>query len=128
MNEILVVLTKETIEDIRKQRGTASWKLDAKRARRCVYALCVRNSQQHRHRDCQPHGSAFMLGKIGGVEFSSDPKYRKRYLVRFTKFIEYPTPVPNAWRQNRNPVAYIKLDDLVKIISRSQWKLMPSPH
>lgn len=100
-DSVVVVFTAKTADDILRKGGTSSWVLDAKRARRCRYVVCTRNT----HADWakgggEPHGSAFLVGIVSGVTPVDDNRYR----IEIDRYVN--VVLPEIWQGWRNPVRY----------------------
>lgn len=93
-------LTRETPEEIIEQGGTLAWKLNASRLIECEYVILCANSKGTAREPI--HRSAFMIGKISGVQTSPGGRYK-------VLFSEYAADVlvPGVWSPEwRNPVRY----------------------
>lgn len=125
--EATIVFTTKTIETILNEGGTSSWRLDPRKARTRPYAVCTRNngnSFPEWEHGPEPHGSAFVVGKVRDVVRSNDPNYPDRYLIRFTKYARI--DVSKAWKGDRNPVRVGTLDDLGLDPEPLDWHPMPA--
>lgn len=79
MVEILTVLTFKSARHIVGDGGTQSWHISPRRARRCVYVVCVRHQQgPYKAEGNEPHKHAFLVGKVSGVVPSSETSDRFR--------------------------------------------------
>lgn len=112
----IVVFTARGFGQILSERGSQAWKLDAPRARKCTYLVCTQN----RHHDYDwakseaPHGTAFLIGKVDGIEPAVDTE-ETRWLVRISEYARI--DVPNAWDGSRYPVRYVKtMEELVQYL------------
>ena len=131
MTDSIVLFTAKSRERILREGGTSSWRLDPGKARRCAYAICVRNAHSSWGDGLEPHHTAFLVGKVAGVapteptpENSESPQ--NRYLIEFSEYAEI--SVPEAWpRGYRNPVRYSSLAELGISASSLDWKAMPEP-
>jgi len=115
--EAIVVFTARSPERIIREGGSQAWVLNAARAKQCKWLVCTqnRNNRDHEFSDAtQPHGAAFLLGKVSGVmkteEESEDG--RQRWLVTISKYALI--NVPEFWEHDRNPVRYFSRFDLEK--------------
>jgi hypothetical protein len=102
--KVIIVLTAKTKEQILKDGGSSSWKLDCNRARRASYVVCTRNQGRvlEGGKGGEPHQSAFMVGKIKDVVASADDT--GRFLIQFSEYAM--VNVPDVWKGERNPVKY----------------------
>jgi hypothetical protein len=103
------VLTARGIESILEDGGSQAWVLDAKRARKCEYVICVQNrgfvdDWGHASAD---HHVAFLIGRLKDVVRSKEENCEKRWVLTFSEYAEI--NIPNAWPGFRNPVFYTNL-------------------
>lgn len=130
MTDTIVVFTAKSADRITREGGTSSWRLDRSNARRCTYAVCVRNAHSSWGEGVEDHHVAFLIGKISGVvptgptpDSNESPK--DRYLVQFSEYAKI--TVPDAWPKGyRNPVRYTSIDDLGIDLEMLDWQAMPS--
>ncbi|WP_369721073.1 hypothetical protein AB8Z38_28930 [Bradyrhizobium sp. LLZ17] len=118
--EVVVVFTAKSIEQILAEGGTSSWRLDRNHARQCDYAVCTRNAHADWVEGAEPHHTAFMIGKVSGVAPSGD---NGRFLVQFSEYAKI--SIPDAWKGGRNPVSYSSLADLGIDPTQLDWQPMP---
>lgn len=123
----ICVLTARGIERILREGGSQAWVLDAKRARKYEYVVCVQNrgfpsdwggtSAKHHH--------AFLIGRLEDVVKATDEDAEEnRWLLKFSEYAELP-PIENAWPGYRNPVWYTNLRELGIDVSSLQFQPMP---
>ena len=107
----IAVFTANSISEILATGGSASWVMSEPRARRHGYLVCVRNGKTAGPDAREPHGAAFLIGRIRDIE---DAGRDRKGLVRWTIMIsEYAViEQPDVWREWRNPVRYTTLEDL----------------
>lgn len=130
-NSAVVLFTAKSAERIIREGGTASWRLDRNNARRCTYAVCVRNAHADWGDGTEQHHDAFLVGKISAVtptiatpENNESPK--DRYLIVFREYAR--VSVPDSWPKGyRNPVRYASLDELGIDPATLKWEAMPEP-
>lgn len=112
--DTIVVFTAKSVERLLAEGGTSSWSLDRNNARQKEFAVCTRNTHAgftqgdgfpEGH---EPHGSAFLVGRISDVVPS--PDYEGRWLIRFSEYARI--NLPNVWKGWRNPVRYTSLEEL----------------
>jgi hypothetical protein len=104
----VVTFTTENVQTILSQGGSQAWHLDADRARRSEYLVCVQNRRHAEFREPgAAHRAAFLLGRISDVVPS--PKRPDRWFIVISEFMEL--AIPDAWNQ-RYPVQYTMLEDL----------------
>ncbi len=123
IDKVLVVFTYRTIQQILEEGGSQAWSLKPANARKCDYLVCTRNRYQP-NAGPESHHSAFLVGKISGVEVS--PERSDRWIVRISEYAE--VSVPEVWPGARNPVWYVEsLETLGIQPDELEWKPMPEP-
>jgi hypothetical protein len=103
----IVTFTGKSKEHILRLGGSASWKLSRARALKCEYVVCCRSAIEWVEGP-EPHGSAFLVGRISDVVRS--PENPKRWLIKISQYAS--VDVPEVWKGWRNPVRYTDLDAL----------------
>ena len=109
----IVVFTARSPERIVREGGSQSWVLNAARAKQCNWLVCTQNchNPDHEFSDAtEPHGTAFLLGKVSGVRQSEEDESDDRWLITISEFARI--SVPNVWDHGRNPVRYASLEEL----------------
>lgn len=107
----LAIFTGKGTERLLQEGGTGDWVLDRSKARRFQYVVCIKNQHAAWSEGDEPHGAAFLVGKIKDVILA--PGYEPdnaRYLVQFHEVAR--VDVPGAWKAWRNPVRYTTLEEL----------------
>lgn len=105
--QCVVVFTCRGKERMIREGGSQAWRLDASRASKCKYVVCVQNRNQAWGQASAPHKQAFLIAEISEiVPTEKDPS---RQLIKFKSFADI--AVPDRWEGNRNPVAYARLSD-----------------
>jgi hypothetical protein len=96
---------------ILREGGTQAWVLDPKRTRLCEFAVCTQNrkSKNHQWHPTEPHGAAFLVGRISEVVPSPEDR-EGRWLIRFSEYAR--VQIPDVWPGTRNPVWYTTLEEL----------------
>lgn len=129
-NNALIVFTAKPIEMIHQQGGTASWVLSAASMRDVRFVVCTRNSDRTYDEECgprtEPHGSAFLIGKVSGLKQVGERNGRKRYLVQMSEYAR--VMVSDFWMHERNPTRYTDTDDLRERgidVEKLDWLPMP---
>ena len=122
-NQTVVVFTGKSIETILRDGGTSSWRLDRNHAMQCAFAVCTRNAKIDWVEGQEPHGSAFLIGKVGGVVPTPEDE-RPRYLIQFSQYAL--VNIHELWKGDRNPVKYGTLEQLGIDPSSLEWKPMPA--
>ncbi len=110
MSDTLLVFTMEPPELILSQGGTQEWKVREWRAKQCRYVICVQNQFGHYRdwtcRPTQPHGSAFLIGRIADVVATTED----RYLIKISDYSRI--NLPDFWPGGQMPVRYRSLADV----------------
>jgi len=110
----IAVFTAKSIERLLAEGGSSSWSLDRNNARQREFLVCTRNTHaDFTKRDGfpeghEPHGSAFLVGRISDVVPS--PDYDGRWLIKFSEYVRI--TLPGVWKGWRNPVRYTSLEEL----------------
>ena len=78
MSNAIVTFTARALEEILATGGSKAWVLDRNHARQQEYLVCTRNAHGERAKGSEPHGSAFLVGRISDIVPSteSDPNRR----------------------------------------------------
>ena len=124
MNKIedtIVVFTAKSPKRIVLDGGSQSWVLDPVRARQCTYLVCTQNRHnKHEYADgTEPHGSAFLLGRISEIRRPTDPDDGGRWQIAMSAYARI--NIPDAWGHWRNPVRYTSLADLGINLEGLEW-------
>lgn len=132
--DAIVVFTARSPDRIVREGGSQSWVLNAARAKQCTWLVCTQNrhNADHEFSDAtEPHGSAFLLGKISAIRQSQEEGNADRWQIAISGFARI--SVPDAWDHGRNPVRYTSLAQLgidpskVKLEPMPQGDMSPSP-
>jgi hypothetical protein len=122
----IAVFTANSRDEILAVGGSASWVVAEKQARRREFLVCIRNARGVEFYDHEPHGTAFLVGRIGGLEpHGVDRKDMQRFFIKISEYdlIDY----PEAWGEWRNPVKYTTLEELGIDPEKLKFKPMPTP-
>jgi len=106
MSDIVAVFTSKSVETILSDGGSQSWALDRVRAARCDYLVVCRNANDQPEGP-EPHGSAFLVGKVSDVVASTETTGRYKILISHFAHVDW----DDEWGGARNPVAYWKDTD-----------------
>lgn len=117
MSDVISVLTYKSIETILEVGGTQSWRLDRTRAAGCDYVVICRNKKSPGAEGPEPHGTAFMVGKVKDVVPSTETA--DRWLITISEYAL--TDFPDQW-EGRNPVGYWTDDDFDIDFKRLDYK------
>ena len=131
-NSAIVLFTAKSAERITiREGGTSSWRLDRNNARRCSYAVCVRNAHSDWGDGTEQHHTAFLIGKVSAVvptaptpENNESPK--DRFLVVFSEYAHSSRSPRFLAHGYRNPVRYSTLDELGIAPANLKWEPMPN--
>lgn len=102
--DTIVIYTSKSMDTIRADGGTQSWKMDAPKARQHKYVVICRNAHSGWSQDSKPHNSAFLVGTILDIVPSTETPGRWKVLIG-----EYSeVAIPDIW-EGRYPVHYTTL-------------------
>lgn len=126
-DEVMVIFTSKSVEWVLREGGTQSWVLDRAHAKRCKYAILCRNAHSDWGDGNEPHGTAFMIGRISDVvpctDMENHPPPEKRWLAKFDEYALL--DIPNFWQGWRNPVRYTTLEELSFSVDDVRFEPMP---
>jgi len=115
-DKALVVLTGKSKDRLFREGGTSDWALRPAVVRNFKYVVCVRHANPPYDPGLgarpEPHGAAFLVGKIEDVKFTYRENDRDRFLVTFSEVAE--VLVPNFWDGSRNPVRYMDVSEIME--------------
>jgi hypothetical protein len=123
LNDTIAIFTRKSVETILKVGGTQSWVLNRANAHRCRFVVLYRNMHSSRSEGNEPHGTAFMVGRIADVVPSSAKPGRWKILFSDYSVVD----VPSAWGGWRNPVKYTTMGDLGIELDTLDFRPMPKP-
>lgn len=121
-DEAMIILTAKSADTILAVGGTQSWVLDRAHAKRCGYAVLCQNAHSDWGDGKEPHGKAFMVGRVDDVVPSTETK--GRWLVTFSEYAMIDKP--GLWGGWRNPVRYTSLGELGIDAGKLKFKPMPA--
>lgn len=119
MTDTVMVFTSKSLSTMLSEGGTGNWAGNAERLKHTKWVVATRNGNSGWTQGDEAHGSAFLVGRISGVKSSPAPE-QDRFVVMFDQYAE--VSIPNAWTNNRNPIAYTSLTDLGIDPEKLQWK------
>jgi hypothetical protein len=122
----IAVFTADSRKYILEVGGSAAWVVAEKQARRREYLVCVRNAREVNFHDHEPHGTAFLVGRISGLTpHGYDKKGMPRWIIKISEYalVDY----PEKWGEWRNPVKYTTLEELGIDPKDLTFKPMPAP-
>jgi hypothetical protein len=111
--DTIVVFTARSPGRIIDEGGSQAWVLNPVRAKLCKWLVCTQNrhNPDHEFSDAtEPHGSAFLVGKISGIRRSSEEGSKDRWIIEISDAARI--SVPDVWKHWRNPVRYVSLTEL----------------
>jgi len=120
-DEAMVIFTAKSVEACLEVGGSQSWVIDRAHARRCKYAVLCRNAHTDWGDGKEPHGTAFMVGRISDVVPSTEDK--RRWLVIFDEYARI--DIPLFWEGWRNPIRYTTVDELKLDLDKLAFQAMP---
>lgn len=120
----LAVFTCRGTQRILREGGSKAWRLSTSNASKMSYIVCIQNRNLDWGNASHPHGTAFLVGKISGVEsLKEDSNGDIRKIVNISEYAEI--DVPNCWVGGRNPIAYMKLSDFGLNLDELTFKPVP---
>jgi hypothetical protein len=119
MNDTVMVFTSKSLETMRSEGGTGNWAGREERLKHTKWVVATRNLKSAWTQGDEPHGSAFLIGRISGVKAASAPE-SDRFVIQFDRYANL--AIPNAWTNNRNPIAYTSLSALGIDPERLEWR------
>lgn len=127
MAKVVSVFTFKSVETILAARGTQSWVLNRANASACKYVVCCRNGNSDATEGNEPHGSAFMVGRIRDVLPSTETQ--GRWLIEMSEYAVFESPVPDQ-HEGRAPVRYYDEEEYEGDIDfdKLKWLSMPVPN
>ena len=122
----IAVFTANSRGEILEVGGSSSWVVAEKQARRREFLVCIRNAREVDFPGHEPHGTAFLVGRISGLERNGqDRKGMPRWLIKLSDHAE--ADYPEKWGEWRNPVKYTTLEELGIDLKKLKFKPMPAP-
>lgn len=123
--DTLIVFTARSPNRILAESGSQAWKLNPANAKRCRYLVCVQNAHNpdHEFSDAtEPHGTAFLVGKISGIEPSPEGR-EGRWLIAISEYARI--DIPGFWDGGRAPVRYSTIEKHGIDVAALQFVPMP---
>ena len=108
--DTVAVFTARSPQRIVREGGSQAWVLNPVRAKQCTWLVCTQNRHNANHdfEDAtEPHGSAFLVGKVSGLRRSEENPKEERWLVAISEYALI--DLPDVWGGWRNPVRYTSL-------------------
>ena len=103
------VMTGDGVDRIFQNGGSQSWVLNPRNATKHTYLVTVQTRKTGQLTGAtEPHGMAFLIGKITDIVPSSEINAQGRYLIRISEYARI--KVPCKWRGS-NPVRYLDIEE-----------------
>jgi hypothetical protein len=115
--DTIVVFTARSPERIIDEGGSQAWVLNPARAKLCKWLVCTQNATE-------PHGSAFLVGKISAITQSTEEGSDDRWIIEINEVARI-TEL-DVWKHWRNPVRYMSLSDLGIRVSDLEFQPVPA--
>ena len=109
-SDAIAVFTGKSVETLLSDAGSGSWLLNEKHARRQRYLVCVRNAPNAEAGAGEPHGSAFMVGKVSGLVRLAPVRGIDRWRIAISEYALHDGR-EDVWHGRRNPVRYATLGE-----------------
>ncbi len=114
-----MVFTSKSLETMIMEGGTGNWAGKEERLKHTKWVVATRNLKSAWTQGEEPHGSAFLVGRITGVK-AAPPSEADRFVIQFDRYANL--SIPNAWTNNRNPITYTSLSSLGIDAEKLEWK------
>jgi hypothetical protein len=122
----IAVFTADSRDEILALGGSAAWVVAEKQARRREFLVCIRNAREVDFHNHEPHGTAFLVGRISGLKaHDHDRKGMPRFIIELSEYAV--VDHPEAWGEWRNPVKYTTLEELGIDFKKLKFPPMPAP-
>jgi hypothetical protein len=111
MSEIntIVVLTARGRTEILETGGSQAWRLNADRASKRSYVVCVQNQKPSWGTAEAEHHHAFLVGHVSSVT-KTDGGKGERWIINIDSYADI--DIADQWDGNRNPVSYRTLESM----------------
>ena len=124
--DALVVFTARSPDRIIREGGSQAWVLNPARAKLCKWLVCTQNRHHSDHTfsdASEPHGSAFLVGKISIITEAQEDPAQSRWHIGISDYARISQP--EVWQHWRNPVRYTTLADLGINPDELEFQAMP---
>lgn len=124
--DTIIVFTARSPSRIIKEGGSQAWVLNPTRAKLCKWVICSQNlhNPDHDFSDAtEPHGSAFLIGKVSAIVQSQERGSEDRWLIEMSEFARIEEP--GVWKRWRNPVRYVSLAEVGIDVAHLKFESMP---
>jgi hypothetical protein len=119
MKDVVMVFTSKSLETMQNEGGCGNWAANRDRIIHAKWVVATRNHKSGWTQGEEQHGSAFLIGHVTMIK-SAPPPEENRFVLVFDRYAEL--DIPNAWTNNRNPIAYTSLDTLGIDPDKLEWK------
>jgi hypothetical protein len=123
--DTIVVFTARSPGRIIEEGGSQAWVLNPARAKLCKWLVCTQNrhNPDYEFSDAtEPHGSAFLVGKISAITQSPEEGSKDRWIIEISEAARI--NVPDFWKHWRNPVRYMSVSDLGIRVDDLEFELL----
>lgn len=121
----ICVFTGRSTRQILEDQGSGSWVLNLRHARRQRYLVCTRNQANTDWGADEYHRSAFLVGRISGLEPLPSEGGVARWKVQIDQYAT--SRQEDVWGPWRNPVRYTTLHELGIDLSSLIFEPVPPP-
>ena len=126
--DAIVVFTARSPDRIVREGGSQAWVLNPARAKLCKWLVCTQNlhNPDHEFSDAtEPHGSAFLVGKISGIREATEGEGGPgRWLIGISQYARLERK--DVWKGWRNPVRYTNIRELGINPDKLEFETMPT--
>lgn len=106
----VMTMTARGLDRILKEGGSQAWVLNPINAKKHEFLITVQNQHNGKWGGAsEPHGTAFLIGRISDVVPTTEKGSAGRYLILISEYARI--HVPQIWK-GQNPVRYVTLDEL----------------
>jgi hypothetical protein len=124
----IAVFTADTVEEVLAQQGSGGWVISPAKASQCKYVVCCRKENWKNRKTGVPNRAAFLIGLVSGLQKRTDSENERgqsRFLIEISKYALLNKP--DVWNKDaRNPVAYLRLDELGIDLRELKFNPLPS--
>lgn len=118
----LCVLTARGRSEILATGGSQAWRLDAGKASKHSYVVCVQNRKPSWGTAEAEHHHAFLVGRVSSVTRTNGGK-GDRWIINIDSYADI--DIADQWDGNRNPVSYRTLESMGIHLDELDFKPMP---
>lgn len=118
-----VVLTARGRTEILETGGSQAWRLDAGKASKRSYVVCVQNRKPSWGTAEAEHHHAFLVGRVSSVT-KTDGGKGERWIINIDSYANI--DIAEQWHGNRNPVSYRTLESMGINVDELDFQPMPN--